>query len=94
MKCLCGKKKLRLLHKVACRLNIHDDKWIFVPQMKRTWFQAQIKQDIAISTQFEHERHSTYKRESYSIFSKGSHPKAYISHEHHKKSHNIISIIS
>jgi hypothetical protein len=29
MKCLCGKKKLRLLHKVACTLNIHDDKWIF-----------------------------------------------------------------
>jgi hypothetical protein len=26
MKFLCGKKKLRRLHKVACRLNIHDDK--------------------------------------------------------------------
>jgi hypothetical protein len=26
------KKKLRLLHKVACRLNIHDDKWIFDPK--------------------------------------------------------------
>jgi hypothetical protein len=30
--CLCGKKKLKLLHKVACRLNIHDDKWIFDPE--------------------------------------------------------------
>jgi hypothetical protein len=26
------KKKLRLPHKVACRLNIHDDKWIFDPK--------------------------------------------------------------
>jgi hypothetical protein len=26
------KKKLRLLHKVASRLNIHDDKWIFDPK--------------------------------------------------------------
>jgi hypothetical protein len=48
-------------------------------QMKRTWFQAQIKQDIAIGTQFEHERHFAHKRESYSIFTKGSHPQAYIS---------------
>jgi hypothetical protein len=32
--------------------------------MKRTWFQAQIKHDIAISAQFEHERHSTHKRGS------------------------------
>jgi hypothetical protein len=32
MKGLCGKKKLRLLHKVACRLNIHDDKRIFDPK--------------------------------------------------------------
>jgi hypothetical protein len=39
-------------------------------QIKRTWFQAQIKQDIAISTQHEHERHSTHKRDSYSIFYK------------------------
>jgi hypothetical protein len=38
--------------------------------MKRTWFQAQIKKDIAISTQCEHERHSTHKRGSYSIFTK------------------------
>jgi hypothetical protein len=38
--------------------------------MKRTWFQAQIKQDITISTQFEHERHSTHKRGSYNIFTK------------------------
>jgi hypothetical protein len=30
--------------------------------MKRTWFQALFKQDIAISTQNEHERHSTHKR--------------------------------
>jgi hypothetical protein len=36
--------------------------------MKRTWFQAQNKQDIAISTQNEHERHSTHKRDPYSIF--------------------------
>jgi hypothetical protein len=27
-------KKLRLLHKVACRLNIHADKWIFDPKWK------------------------------------------------------------
>jgi hypothetical protein len=47
------------------------------PQMKRTWFHTQIKQDIAISTQLEHERHSTHKRGSYSIFTKGSHPQAY-----------------
>jgi hypothetical protein len=32
MKCLCGKKKLRLLDKVTCRLNIHDDKWAFDPK--------------------------------------------------------------
>jgi hypothetical protein len=38
--------------------------------MKRTWFQAQIKQDIAISTQNEHERYSTHKSDSYSIFTK------------------------
>jgi hypothetical protein len=73
-------------------------------QMKRTWFQAEIKQDIAISTQCEHERHSTHKRGSYSIFTKESHPQAYISqsyqehrytsHEHHKQSHNLISSIS
>jgi hypothetical protein len=25
-------KMLRLLHKVACRPNIHDDKWIFDPK--------------------------------------------------------------
>jgi hypothetical protein len=30
--CLCGKKKLRLLHMVACKLNIHDDNWIFDPK--------------------------------------------------------------
>jgi hypothetical protein len=73
-------------------------------QIKRTWFQAQIKQAIAISIQFEHERHSTHKRRSYIIFTKGSHPQAYISHnyqehnytshEHHKQSHNLISSIS
>jgi hypothetical protein len=72
--------------------------------MKRTWFQAQIKQGIAISTQCEHERHSTHKRGSNSIFTKGSYPKAYtsrsyqehsyISHEHHKQGHNLISSIS
>jgi hypothetical protein len=32
MKCLCGKKKLTLLHKIACLLNIHDDKWVFDPK--------------------------------------------------------------
>jgi hypothetical protein len=103
MKCLCGKKKLRLLHNVACRLNIHDDKWIFDPKWK-TLFQAQIKQDIAINTQIEHERRSTHKRGSYSIFTKRSHSQAYISqsyqehsytsYEHHKHSHNLISSIS
>jgi hypothetical protein len=73
-------------------------------QIKRTWFQAQIKQDIAISTQIEHERHSTHNRGSYSIFTKRSQPQAYIpqsyqehsytSHEHHMQSHNLISSIS
>jgi hypothetical protein len=72
--------------------------------MKRTWFQARIEQDIAISTQIEHERYSTYKRGSYSIFTKRSHSQAYISqsyqehsytsYEHHKQSHNLISSIS
>jgi hypothetical protein len=72
--------------------------------MKRTWFQAQIQQDIAINTQNKHEWHSTHKRGSYSIFTKESHPQAYISqsyqehsytsHEHHKQGHNLISIIS
>jgi hypothetical protein len=32
MKCLCGKKKLSLLYKVAYTENIHDDKWIFDPK--------------------------------------------------------------
>jgi hypothetical protein len=32
MKCFYRKKKLRVLHKVAFRLNIHDDKWIFDPK--------------------------------------------------------------
>jgi hypothetical protein len=45
---------------------------------EKNMVQAQIKQDIAISTQFEHERHSTHKRGSYSIFTKESHPQAYI----------------
>jgi hypothetical protein len=72
--------------------------------MKRTWFQAQIKQDIAISTQFELGRHSPHKRGSYSIFTKESHPQAYTSqsyqehrytsHEHHKQIHNLVSSIS
>jgi hypothetical protein len=72
--------------------------------MKRTWFQAQFKQDIAINTQNEHERHYTHKRGIYSIFTKESHPQAYISqsyhehnytsHEHHKQGHYLISSIS
>jgi hypothetical protein len=70
MKCLCGKKKLRLLHKVACRINIHDEKWVFDLQWKKHDIQAQIKQDIAIWAQFEHEMHSTRKRDSYVAFSK------------------------
>jgi hypothetical protein len=45
---------------------------------EKTWFQAQIKQDIAISAQFEHERHLTHKRGSYSIFTKERYPQAYI----------------
>jgi hypothetical protein len=97
-----AKRSFRLLHKVACRLNIHDDKWIFDPKWKE--HQAQIKQDIAISTQNEQERHSTHKRGSYSIFMKRRHPQAYISqiyqehrstsYEHHKQSHNLVSSIS
>jgi hypothetical protein len=72
--------------------------------MKRTWLKTQMKQDISISSQCEHERHSTHKRESYSIFTKESHPQAYISqsyqehrytsHEHQKQDHNLISSIS
>jgi hypothetical protein len=34
MKCLCDKKKVRLLQKVACRLNIHDDRRVFDPKEK------------------------------------------------------------
>jgi hypothetical protein len=72
--------------------------------MKRTWFQAKIKQDIAISTQNGHERHSTHKRGSYSIFTKRRHPQVYISqsyqdhsytsYEQQKQSHKLISSIS
>jgi hypothetical protein len=72
--------------------------------MKRTWFQAPIKQDIAISTQLDHERYSTHKRESCRIFQKESHPQAYTSqsyqehnytsHEHHKQRHRLIFSIS
>jgi hypothetical protein len=72
--------------------------------MRRTWFQAQFKQGIAISTQNEHERHSTHRRGLYSILTKESHSQAYISqiyqehsyisHEHHKESRNLISSIS
>jgi hypothetical protein len=47
--------------------------------MKRTWFQAQIKQDIAIAAQIDHERHSTHKRGSFSIFTKESYLQAYTS---------------
>jgi hypothetical protein len=104
MKCLCGKKKLGLLHKVASRLTIHDGKWIFDPKWKEHDSKHKIKQDLAISTQNQHERHSTHKRGSYSIFTKRRHPQAYISqsyqehrynsHEHHKQSHNLISSIS
>ena len=32
MKCLCGKKKLMLPHKVKHGLNIHNDKWVFDPK--------------------------------------------------------------
>lgn len=32
MKCLCGKKKLMLLHKVMHGLNIHDDTKVFDPK--------------------------------------------------------------
>jgi hypothetical protein len=72
--------------------------------MKWTWFQAQIKQHIAISTQCEHDMHSTHKRGLHSIFIKRSYRQAYIprsyqehsytSHEHHKQSHILISSIS
>jgi hypothetical protein len=34
MKCLCGKKKFRLLHKVTCRLNIDDDNGSLTPNEK------------------------------------------------------------
>jgi hypothetical protein len=54
--------------------------------MKRTWFQAQIKQDIAISIQFEHERHSTHKWGSYSILYK---KKAIHKHIYPKATKNI-----
>jgi hypothetical protein len=74
-------------------------------QTIRTWLQAQIKQDIAISTQNEHERHSTRKRNSYSIFTKRKpstsiyisqsyQEHSYTFRKHHKQSHNLISNIS
>jgi hypothetical protein len=78
MKCLCSKKKLRLLHRIACRLKIHNINGSLIPNDKN-WFQAQIMQDIAIRTQFEHERHSTHKRVQYNIFTKERHPQAYTS---------------
>jgi hypothetical protein len=34
MKWLYGKKELMLLHKVKCRLNIHDDNKVFDPNEK------------------------------------------------------------
>jgi hypothetical protein len=66
-----------LLHKVACRLNIHDYKWVFDPTWKEHDTQAQIKYDIAIQAQIEHERHSTHKRGSYIAFSQNK-PSTYI----------------
>jgi hypothetical protein len=53
-------------------LNIHDDKWVFDPKWKEHDTQAQIKQDIAIWAQNEHERYSTHKRGSYVAFSQKS----------------------
>jgi hypothetical protein len=38
--------------------------------MKRTWFQAQIKQDIAISTQIEHERHLLTRKDHITFLQK------------------------
>jgi hypothetical protein len=38
--------------------------------MKRTWFQVQIKQDIAISIQFEHERHSITREDHIAFLQK------------------------
>jgi ArsR family metal-binding transcriptional regulator len=34
MKCLCGKKKLRLLHRIACRLKIHNINGSLIPNDK------------------------------------------------------------
>jgi hypothetical protein len=88
MKCLCDKKKIKLLHKVACRLNIHDHKWVFDPKSKEHGSKQKFKQDIAISAQFEHDRHSTHERGSYRIFTKlytyqSYQEHNYSSHEHH-----------
>jgi hypothetical protein len=55
--------------------------------MKRTWFQAQIKQDIAISIQFEHERHSTHREDHIAFLQKEA------NHKHiYPKSTNSIAI--
>jgi hypothetical protein len=63
-------------------------------QMKRTWFQAQLKQDINIITHFEHERHSTNKRGSYSILQKESNPQAYKSKATNSLDIHLMSITS
>jgi hypothetical protein len=47
------KEAYRLLHKITCRLNIHNDKWVFDPKWKEHDTQAQIKQDVAIWAQNE-----------------------------------------
>jgi hypothetical protein len=62
-------KKIMLLHKITCRLNIHDENRVFVPEWKEHDTQAQIKQDIVISARNEHARDSTHKRRSNLAFS-------------------------
>jgi hypothetical protein len=45
---------------------------------ERNMFPTQIKQDIAISAQFEHGRHSTHKRGSYTFYKRRQSTNIYI----------------
>jgi ABC-type uncharacterized transport system substrate-binding protein len=71
--------------------------------MKRTWFQAQINQDIAISTLIEHESILAKREDRIAFLQKeGIHKHisqsyqehSHTSYERHKQSHNLISSIS
>jgi hypothetical protein len=57
--------------------------------MKKTWFQAQIKQDTAISAQFEHEAFNSQEWIMYSIFTKEIHSQAYTSQSYQEHSYTL-----